>query len=97
MRIKLSFLKKSQLKIRNYTISMFSIAGFRFTSSTINEIIGFDMKTEFLSEINLVNAGLNEKGFFLCLCRTAHNLNLCEMTIVFSDSQTCYWQDLFLL
>ena len=73
---------------------MFSVVSLRYTSSTI----GSNKKTEFWSEIILVNAGLKEKGlFFSPHGRTPHNSNLCKMTIVFSDSQTCCWQGPFLL
>ena len=59
MRLKM-FFKKNQLKIWHNTIFMFSVVSLRYTSSTI----GSNKKTEFWSEIILVNAGLKEKGLF---------------------------------
>ena len=64
MKLKMFFKKKNQLKIWHNTIFTFSIVSLRYTSSMISETIGFNMKTEFGSEIILVNAGLKEKGFF---------------------------------
>lgn len=45
---------------------MSSAVGFGYTSSPVNEVTGIDMKTEVQSEINLVNAGINQmkKAFF---------------------------------
>lgn len=66
---------------------------------SVNEITGFNMKTEFQSEINLLNAGTNQmkRPFKIFNCRTPPNLERHEITIVFRDSHTCYLQNLFLL
>ena len=72
MKLKMFFKKKNQLKIWHNTIFTFSIVSLRYTSSMISETIGFNMKTEFWSEIILVNAGLKEKGFFFSLIPFFH-------------------------
>lgn len=85
--MKVPFFKYVNSKYGIVSTPVSSAIGFRYASSTLNEITGINMKTKFQSEVNLVNAGTNQmkKGHFSSFAGgSPPDSDLQEITIVLS-------------